>query len=514
MLLVRKSLFMKVPFRADLRRHQEADWILRAAQVPGFRLLVVDRVLGTWRTDAPQARVSTTGGWEYSLAWIQGNRSLVSRRAYAAFVLTAVAALAASEGAWRAFWALLREARTHGSPAAIHYAVFAGMWLVPRRIRASLRFAFFGRSDRSVRVLVLGQTPPPFHGQAIAIEQMLSASYDCVRLIHVRLHFSRELGEVGRASVRKSVHLVAVLARAVAVRISSHADVLYYVPAGPDRVPMWRDFLLLVPLRPLFRRTVFHFHATGLATAYHRLTWPERALFRAAYFDPESAIILAPQLDDDARFVRARNRFVLPNGIPDGKCPGHGRQSRPAASARVLWVSNLIKSKGILVLLAACALLQRRGVSFDVDIVGDTPERETHQEARMLVQQEGLVDRVHFVGPLTGDLKWQRFAAADLFCLPTFYEREGMPLVILEAMQCGLPVVATNWRGVPSMVRDRVNGLLVPTGDSEATADALERLIREPELRKTYGAAGRQMFEEDFTLDQFSQRLEKILLSR
>jgi glycosyltransferase involved in cell wall biosynthesis len=116
-------------------------------------------------------------------------------------------------------------------------------------------------------------------------------------------------------------------------------------------------------------------------------------------------------------------------------------------------------------------------------------------------------------GPLTGDDKWRNFARADVFCLPTYYEREGMPLVVLEAMQFSLPVVATRWRGIPSMVRDGRTGFLVPVHDSVATADRLEQLVRNPDLRRTLGAAARAEFERNFTLQVFAARIEQALLS-
>lgn len=521
MLLGSRELFRQVPFREDLRRHHEADWMLRAAQVPGFHLEVVDQILGVWRTDDPQSRISETGDWEYSLEWLRRSQSIVTRRAYAAFVLTAVAALAARERARPAFWMLLREARAHGEPLPIHYLLYAGMWLIPRRARAAIRFAFLSRSGRAPRVLVVGQTPPPYHGQAIAIENTLKASYTGVQMFHVRLHFSRAVDDVGRVSIRKLLHLANVLVRIAAARVRHRIDILYYVPAGPDRVAIWRDFLILIPSRPLFRKTVFHFHASGLSTAYPRLTAVERLLFRAAYFEPAAAIRLAPETEPDGAFVHARSEFIIPNGIEDRtRDVAHVADAsnvssggpRDSAVPRLLWVSNLIESKGIFVLLDACAILGQRGVPFELDIVGASSTDAVRNRIARRIEELGS-SHVRMCGPLTGDAKWRAFARADVFCLPTHYEREGMPLVVLEAMQFALPVVATRWRGMPSMVTDGETGFLVPVRDSVATADRLETLIRDGNLRRAFGTAARAAFARNFTLQIFSARLERALLS-
>jgi glycosyltransferase involved in cell wall biosynthesis len=105
------------------------------------------------------------------------------------------------------------------------------------------------------------------------------------------------------------------------------------------------------------------------------------------------------------------------------------------------------------------------------------------------------------------------FSGADLFCLPSHYEREAMPLVILEAMRHALAVVATDWRGIPSMVTHGETGFLVPVRDPDAVADRLQQLIQNPDLRRRMGDSGRRRFERDFTVERFVARMEEVLLS-
>jgi len=84
---------------------------------------------------------------------------------------------------------------------------------------------------------------------------------------------------------------------------------------------------------------------------------------------------------------------------------------------------------------------------------------------------------------------------------------------VLEAMQFDLPVVATRWRGIPAMVEDGRTGFLVPVRDAVATADSIEKLLKDVDLRRAFGSAGRAAFERDFTLRAFTARLEQALLS-
>lgn len=129
------------------------------------------------------------------------------------------------------------------------------------------------------------------------------------------------------------------------------------------------------------------------------------------------------------------------------------------------------------------------------------------------VQQQGLTDRVRFLGVKSGENKWKPFADCDIFCFPSYFEAESFGLVIAEAMQFGKPVVSTHWRGIPSVVKDEVSGFLVPAQDANAVSLRLLQLIRDPDLRKRMGEEGRRIFGEQFTLEVFHRNMEDALAS-
>jgi glycosyltransferase involved in cell wall biosynthesis len=118
---------------------------------------------------------------------------------------------------------------------------------------------------------------------------------------------------------------------------------------------------------------------------------------------------------------------------------------------------------------------------------------------------------VTYLGPKYGEAKAACLAAADIFAFPTFYHFECFPLVILEAMQAGLPVVSTYEGGIRDAVQEGGNGILCPQGDARSLADALKRLIGDDNLRAEMGRAGRERFENEFTLERFEHRLTQIL---
>lgn len=144
MLVAPRALLLRVPFTEGLPRHQEWDWVLRAAGQPGVGIEFVPEALAIWYIEEDRPGVSRAGGWTASLDWMERSRALVTPRAYAAFLMTSVSARAAREGAWRACFDLLARAVRFGRPRPIDFLIFLGIWLVPQRARWRLRAALGG----------------------------------------------------------------------------------------------------------------------------------------------------------------------------------------------------------------------------------------------------------------------------------------------------------------------------------------------------------------------------------
>jgi glycosyltransferase involved in cell wall biosynthesis len=176
---------------------------------------------------------------------------------------------------------------------------------------------------------------------------------------------------------------------------------------------------------------------------------------------------------------------------------------------QVLCVGRLVPEKGQRVLLEAVAMLARRGRPVRLCYVGDGPDRAA-LEAR--VAELGLSDRVRFAGGVNQDAILAHYEAADAFALASF--AEGIPVVLMEAMAMGLPCVTTYTAGIPELVRDGVDGVLVSPSDAEGLAAALERLLDDPALRARLGAAAREHVLERWRLDASVDRLAEIFRRR
>lgn len=164
---------------------------------------------------------------------------------------------------------------------------------------------------------------------------------------------------------------------------------------------------------------------------------------------------------------------------------------------RVLNVGRLVPDKGQGVLLEAISLLESRGVEVTATLVGDGPDRAALESAAST--------SVSFVGSVGQDRIRDLYAEADAFCLPSF--AEGVPVVLMEAMATGLPVVSTRIAGIPELVEDGLSGLLVAPGRADVVADALERLAADPGRRPAMGAAGRERVLEGYDVADGVERL-------
>lgn len=343
------------------------------------------------------------------------------------------------------------------------------------------------------------------------IDHLVNGRYRAVRIHHVRMAFSLDTAEIGQFRLRKLSHLVCVIARIGWSRMRHGCHTLCYPPAGQTRNALYRDIAILLLTRPFFRRTVFYFHAGGVSELVRELPPPVRWLARRAYRRPDCSIRPSRLNPDDGGSFGSARDVVIPNAVEDVYpvfTAGHRRrEGRP----RLLYMGILYESKGVLVLIEACAELARRGHDFEVHFAGAFGSQDFEKKARDFAARPELAGRVHFAGVLRGNDKWQAFLDADIFCFPSYFESETFGLVVLEAMQFALPVVATRWRGIPSLVRDNETGLLVDVRDSDALASAVARLLSSPEEAKRMGRGGREAFCAHYTLPDYLAAMESVL---
>lgn len=175
----------------------------------------------------------------------------------------------------------------------------------------------------------------------------------------------------------------------------------------------------------------------------------------------------------------------------------------------ILSVGRLVTAKGQRILIEAVAQLIEGGRKIRLRIVGDGPERKDLED---LVEQRGLMSQIRFEGSINQDRIQEFYMAADIFALASF--AEGIPVVLMEAMAMEIPCVATCINGIPELIRDGVDGLLVAPSDVQGLADALARLMDEVTLRESLGKAGRLRVQQCYEISKSADRLADIFRRR
>jgi glycosyltransferase involved in cell wall biosynthesis len=253
-------------------------------------------------------------------------------------------------------------------------------------------------------------------------------------------------------------------------------------------------------------------HRTGFARlprlvltyAYHYTRW-ELPLMRTA----DRIIAVSDEIARSLRrwFGVSRERIeVVYNGVDTGRFrpdPERRTAARRALGlgedeAMVLFLSHVTRQKGLHVLLHALGRVREAWPRVRVVVVG---AGEYLAEGQALAGRLGVTPHVVFVGEVSHERAPEYLAACDVFVLPTL-RQEGMPFALLEAMACEKPVLASRIGGVPSVVRDGVNGLLARAGDPEALARGLVRLLGDRELGRRLARSARDTVLRAFTAEQ------------
>jgi phosphatidylinositol alpha-mannosyltransferase len=180
---------------------------------------------------------------------------------------------------------------------------------------------------------------------------------------------------------------------------------------------------------------------------------------------------------------------IIPNGIDTNQfCPdGSGREEFADEKINILFVGRLERRKGLVYLLNACAKIKRSFPNFRLIVVG--PGTVLRLRYKKLVEEMSLTNNVVFTGFVSSVELPSYYRSADIFCAPAT-GGESFGIVLLEAMACGKPVVATSIQGYASVLAHGEEGLLVPPRDEEFLADALLSLLHDKSLRLQMGNKG------------------------
>lgn len=328
---------------------------------------------------------------------------------------------------------------------------------------------------------------------------------------------ARSSGVVSLRRVRGVVRILSEFFRHVR---TSH---VVYLTIGDSKPGFVRDAIMIWCGVMLGRRIVLHLHGGGYKPFYDRSGPLWRAAIRCTFGRADAVIVLGMLLRDQFSFLKRQCAIVVvPNGFP-GELPSRSDPKQLGSPLRLLYLSNMIPSKGYAEVLEACRVLKQRGrIGFVCDFAGaflsvgsisdSIAPKEAERRFLSRVESYGLADTVRyhgFVGPAAKD---GLLAGAHVLVLPTRYPGEGQPISIIEALGRGIPVVSTWHAAIPEMVEDGRNGILLNEPTGERIADAIEAVASDAERYMQMSVSALEIFEARFTKDRYVDDLIAVIL--
>jgi glycosyltransferase involved in cell wall biosynthesis len=358
------------------------------------------------------------------------------------------------------------------------------------------------------KVLFILHLPPPVHGSSVVGKQIfdskkINEKFNCV---FINLSTSTQVDKIGEISMDKFISFFKILLKIFKTLLFRRIDKVYLAPTVSSG-GFYKDYVVFCLIFLFGKKRIYHLHNKGVSK---RKKSKVLAFLYRSFFKNAKVVLLSEMLYKDVdEFVNKKDIFICPNGIEDEVSTTKFIQKEKKEQLNLLFLSNLITSKGVYVFLEACKELLDNKVEYTCNFVGGEGDISKEQFNKKIKELK-LENHVFYLGKKYNEEKKEIFINSDVFILPSFYHNECFPLVCLEAMMYGLPVISTDEGGITDIVINEKTGYIVEKKNNIDLASKIIKLI-DKEKRISMGVNGRKRFEENFTLEKFEEKILHIL---
>ncbi len=354
--------------------------------------------------------------------------------------------------------------------------------------------------------------PPPVHGAGLAGQYIkdskaIKDSFDCD---YINLSTSDTVASIGKGGVKKTLAIIKLYFKVVRAIIKKRYD-LHYVTINSKNLGFYKEIIIVFLLKMLRRPIIYHYHNKGVIEGQNN--WFLNKLYRFQ-FKNSKVIQLSPLLYYDiSKYVSAVDIYFCPYGIPgtnDVNLKDLHLERANNTVPKILFLSNLMHEKGVYTVLEACSILSKKGIGYRTLFIGAEADVKI-EDFNEYISKNCLQKHVFYLGKKYNEEKLEYYRQADIFVFPTYYHNEAFPIVNLEAMQFGLPIISTNEGAIPEVVQDGINGYIISKNDAEKLAEKIEYLINNPIVRHNMGIQGQKLYKERYTLEKFENKIMDII---
>ena len=361
--------------------------------------------------------------------------------------------------------------------------------------------------NETVRILVIGQVPPPYHGSNVMTQNLLQALDRLGHTVYfVNKSFSREMSEVRKISFRKFLRippLVFILLQTI-IRYRPNMCV-YFIANSPGAFVA--DAFLIRLIRIFDIPYILRFGAKGFQKLSIRNIFL-RYLVSTTFKGSLGGIVKSDNLKPDVNDFISDNRLIsVPNCVCDTVFLSNQREG--SSVIQVLFLSNLMPAKGPMQFLKAASRVIEKTSNVHFVLAGTMWREDFYKELVSYIEQNGLKEFVSLPGGVYGREKYELFSSSHIFVFPTHNETFG--IVILEAMRACLPVIASAEGAIPETVQDGITGYIINPHDPIEIADRIQTLIDDDKLRHRMGSRGYERFKTKYTIEAYARNWEGVL---
>ena len=370
------------------------------------------------------------------------------------------------------------------------------------------------------RVMVVGATSNHIiTGLSVAFDTFLDGMQErSIEYLLIDTSVGTSLKRAGVFSFRRMSGVLVILLK---VLFNLPRSNIVYVTMGSSLLGFIRDLIIIFMTAVFKRKLIFHLHGGGFHDFYISSSSFLRFVIRNSLCHVDRIIVLGELLKNQFDFISKKKRpdiIIVPNGLPF-------KTSRKIINKtisknkpiRLLYLSNMIPSKGYMHVLEACKILKKKKINFVCEFAGEFMSTGASSDsvepdlAKTIffktIMNNNLDSEISYHGVVRGINKKNLFLNTDIFLLPTHYNGEGQPISIIEALYYGLPVISTRFRGIPEQIDDKQNGILLEIPNAKNIVNAIEQIINSPENYEYMSKEAYNSFKLKFTREQYLDRL-------
>jgi glycosyltransferase involved in cell wall biosynthesis len=351
------------------------------------------------------------------------------------------------------------------------------------------------------KILIIAPTPPPYHGVSVATEMLLKSDLsEMYNLLHIDIADRRGIEFVDEPDIQDVFLFFKQFVRAFTI-LWLELPQITYLAVSQRIVGFIRDSFFIL-LANLFNcKVVIHLHGGNFQSLYLESNILLRHYIKYVMRRVSHAIVLGNSLIGNFKnLIPTENIKVIPNGIYFiNDIQTDSRQLKSdRRNFRILYLGTLNILKGISVLVRSIPILREHHNKFELVLAGDWWNKEDEREIKEFIDEYNLSEFVKFTGQVVGFKKYLLYKSADVFVFPGI-QQEGQPLVVLEAMAAGLPIIYTNRGCLRETVINGVNGLEIVANDPNDLAEKILWIINHAKERNKMGLKSKERYEALYT---------------